>query len=217
VSEVYPPQPWDLRGDVQTSVFLVPLADMPVDLPPGWRPVRVGRFGVVATAWVSYRPGGVLAYEELMSTLLVRRGRRVLLTITHTWVDSAASRDGGRELWGIPKELAKFGTFVAATEGGLIAVGAVRTRFLFAGRLRLRFSVVQRLAGAAKVTPVRVQARVGLARASLAADTGGPLAFLAGRRALLSLSVVDFRMIFGRVQRSDAGPAQGGDRSPRGV
>lgn len=217
MSEAYPPEPWHLRGDLHTSVFLVPLADLPVDLPPGWRPVRIGRLGVVATAWVSYRPGGVLAYEELMSTLLVRRGRRVSLTITHIWVDSPASRDGGRELWGVPKELADFGTFVAATDGGLIAVGAVRTRFLVRGRLRLRFSVVQRLAGAAKVTPVRVQARIGPSRASLAADTGGPLAFLAGRRALLSLSVIDFRMIFGRVPSLDAGTAKGGDRSPMGV
>jgi hypothetical protein len=196
VSEAYPPEPWLLRGDLHASVFLVP--DVPVDLPPGWQPVRLGRFGVVATAWVTYRPGGVLAYDELMSTLLVRRGWRVLATITHIWVDSPASRDGGRELWGIPKQLAKFGPFLATTDGGPIAAGSVAPLLTLPWRLPGGFAVVQRLAGSAKVTPVRFRARLGLSRATFTADPGGPLAFLAGRRAPLSVSVLDFRMTFGR-------------------
>jgi hypothetical protein len=198
VTQAYPPEPWRLCGDLHTSLFVVPLADLRVDLPPGWQPLRVGRFGVVGTAWVSYRPGGVLAYDELMSTLLVRRGWRVLPTITHIWVDSPASRDGGRELWGIPKQLAKFGAFVATTEDGPIAAGSVARLLTLPWRWPGRFAVVQRLAGTAKVTPVRFRARVGVSRARFAADPSGPLAFLAGRRALLSLSVIDFRMIFGR-------------------
>ncbi len=198
MSAAYPAPPWRLRGDLHTSVFLVPLAGVPVDLPPGWRPLRLGRFGLVGTAWVSYRPGGVLVYDELMSTLLVRRGWRVLPTITHIWVDSPASRDGGRELWGIPKQLAEFGSFLATINDGPLAAGSVRPRITLPWRLPFGFSVVQRLAGSAKVTPVRLRARVGLSRSTFAADPGGPLAFLAGRRALLSFSVFDFRMIFGR-------------------
>ena len=50
----------------------------------------------------------MLSYRELMTTVLVRRGLRVLPTITHIWVDSETSRDGGRALWGIPKGLASF-------------------------------------------------------------------------------------------------------------
>jgi Acetoacetate decarboxylase (ADC) len=198
VSEAYPPEPWLLRGDAHSSVFLVPLAEVPVDVAPGWRPVRLGRFGVVATAWVSYRPDGVLAYDELMSMLLVRRGWRVLPTITHIWVDSPASGDGGRQLWGIPKQLAKFGPFVAAAADGPIATGAVAALVTLPWRLPGRFAVVQRLAGSAKVTPVRFRARVGLSRSTLTAEPAGPLAFLAGRKALVSFSVLDFQMIFGR-------------------
>jgi Acetoacetate decarboxylase (ADC) len=199
VSVTYPPEPWLLRGDLHSSVFLVPLAEVPVEVPPGWRPVRLGRFGIVATAWVSFRPGGVLAYDELMSTLLVWRGWRVLPTITHIWVDSPVSRDGGRELWGIPKQLAKFGPFLAASEDGPIARGTVAALMTLPQRLPGRFAVVQRLAGSAKVTPVCLRARVGLSRSAFTADSGGPLAFLAGRRARVSFSLLDFRMIFGRV------------------
>jgi hypothetical protein len=197
----YPPEPWDLRGQLHSSVYLVPWYEIPAELPPGCQLVRIGRRVVVGTAWVSYEPGGVLTYRELMSTLLVRRGRRIRPTITHIWVDSEASRDGGRALWGIPKELAKFTIdgphLAAADDEGPIASGTVRTIGWLPGRWPLRFNLVQSLDGAAKVSPVRTRARLGLARAHLAADPTGPLAFLAGRRPLLSFSVGDFRMSFG--------------------
>ena len=47
----YPPEPWDLRGQLHSSAFLVPLADVPVDLPPGCRPCAS------AVAASSARPG----------------------------------------------------------------------------------------------------------------------------------------------------------------
>ncbi len=204
MSAGYPPEPWHLRGDLHTSVFLVPLTELPqlpARLPPGCRPVRIGRFAVVGTAWVSYRPGGVLVYDELMSTVLVRRRRRVLPTITHIWVDSVESRDGGRALWGIPKDLATFSfagpQFAAHTDDGPIAAATVRPRFALPGRLPIRFRIVQTLGGAAKLTRVRSRARVALARATVTADRAGPLAFLTGRRPVLSLSLLDFRMTFG--------------------
>ena len=197
----YPQEPWELHGQLHTSVFLVPLAEVPLDVPPGCRPVRIGRYGVVATAWVSYEPGGVLSYHELMATVLVRRGLRLMPTVTRIWVDSTASRDGGRELWGIPKELAGFEfagkSYAAAGDAGPIASGTVRPLVWLPGRWPLAFRVAQVLAGAAKVPPVRARARLGLARATFVADRTGPLAFLAGRRPLLSSSVGDFRMWFG--------------------
>ncbi|MEO6885885.1 MAG: acetoacetate decarboxylase family protein, partial [Jatrophihabitantaceae bacterium] len=203
---------WDLRGQLYTSVFLVPLAEIPVDLPPGCRPVSVGRYGIVGIAWVSYEPDGVLAYSELMSTLLVRRGLRLMPTITHIWVDNDISRDGGRRLWGIPKQLAKFafsgvgpGTamrvpahFSASVDDGPIADGTVRTRLWLPGRWPLGFRLVQWLDGKAKVSPVSSRARLGIGRATFVADPTGPLAFLAGRRPLLSATVADFRMSFGQ-------------------
>jgi hypothetical protein len=198
----YPAEPWDLRGQLRSSVFLVPRAEVPDDLPPGCHPVRIGRYAVVGTAWASYEPGGVLAYRELMAALLVRRGWRLLPTITHIWVDSAASRDGGRALWGIPKDLATFafggGDYAAADDAGTIAHGSVRPRLWLPGRWPVRFHVGQQLDGTAKLSPVRVRARLGITHASFAADPNGPLAFLVGRRPLLSVALGDFRMSFGR-------------------
>jgi hypothetical protein len=198
----YPAEPWRLRGQLTASLFLVRLADVPVDLPPGWRPVRLGRYSLVCAAWVTYEPGGTLAYNELMSTLLVRRGGRLRPTITHIWVDSEASCEGGRALWAIPKQLARFehagARFRCGDDGGPIATATVTPRFAVPGRLPLRFHVVQALGGRTKIAPARVRGRIVLSRGSWAADPGGPLAFLAGRRPLLSIALRDFRMTFGR-------------------
>jgi hypothetical protein len=198
----YPPEPWDLRGQLHASAFLVPLSDVPADLPPGCSPVRIGRLGVVGAAWVSYEPGGVLSYREVMATVLVRRGWRVMPTIVRIWVDSEASRDGGRALWGIPKDLATFDfdglRFAAADDKGTIASGTVRPRLRLPGRWPVAFAIVQWLDGSAKISPVRSRAGISLSSGTLAADPAGALGFLAGRRALLSFSLRDFRMSFGR-------------------
>ena len=213
----YPQEPWELHGQLHTSVFLVPLHAVPVDeVPPGWRPVRLGPLAIVGTAWVSYEPGGVLSYRELMATVLVRRGRHLAPSIARIWVDSVPSRDGGRALWGIPKELADFefrGTeFAATADGHAIATGTVRPVAWLPGRWPVRFSVAQALDGRAKVTPVRSRSRLGLSRARFAADPSGPLGFLAGRRPLLTLTVGDFRMRFG-----SPAPARSGDPGNTGV
>jgi hypothetical protein len=197
----YPPEPWGLRGQLHAAVFVVPRHEVPVDVPAGCRLVQVGGRVVVTTAWVDYEPGGVLSYRELMATVLVRRGARPMPTITHIWVDSVASRDGGRALWGIPKELAAFELdgpgWQAADDHGVLARGTVRQRWRLPGRWPLRFAVAQWLDGRVKVSPVRASAAIALDRAEFAADAAGPLAFLAGRRPLLAVSVLDFRMSFG--------------------
>jgi hypothetical protein len=197
----YPAEPWELRGQLYGAVFRVPVRDIAARLPDGWRPVQLGGVGIVGAVWVEYEPGGVLSYRELMTTLLVRRGWRLVPTVTHIWVDSVASRDGGRALWGIPKELAGFafgpGTFSARDDTGAIAQGTVRRRVRLPGRWPVRFTVVQQLGGRAKLSPVRSTARVELCGATFTADPSGPLAFLTGRRPLLAFALREFRMRFG--------------------
>lgn len=210
----FPPEPWDLRGQLHASVFLVPARRIPADLPAGCRPIRLGRHAVVGVAWVEYEPGGVLDYREVMATVLVRHGLRPLPHIVRIWVDSPASRDGGRALWGIPKELASFafepgseGTrFHAWDDAGGIALGSVRSLLRLPGRWPVGFSVVQRLAGAVKVSPVRARAALEVAAATFDPDPSGPLGWLAGHRPWLTFTLRDFEMSFGgRTADSAAG------------
>lgn len=197
----FPPEPWELRGYLHASVFLVPLAEIPVDIPAGCHALRLGRFGVVGVCWVNYGPGGVMQYRELMSTLLVRHGMRIMPTVTHIWVDSPASRDGGRALWGIPKELATFDFSedgLSARDGdGPLAQGTVSRILALPGRWPSGFRVAQWLGGKAKFSPVRSRASIELSRATFEANPTGPVAFLSGRRPLASFTQRDFAMIFG--------------------
>ncbi|HTJ34874.1 MAG TPA: acetoacetate decarboxylase family protein [Dactylosporangium sp.] len=194
----YPAEPWSLRGRMYVSVFLLPAADvpeLPAELAGAVKVVRLGRRAVVGAAWVDYRPGGDLSYRELLAAVLVRAGWRPRVTITHIWVDSEASRDGGRALWGIPKDLATFELAEDRAEAAGLAAADLRMRGPKI-RLPIGFRVVQALAGAPKTTPVRATARCGLARVGW--HVREP-AFLAGRRPLLSLVADEFRMKFGVV------------------
>ncbi|GGF56067.1 acetoacetate decarboxylase [Marmoricola endophyticus] len=193
----YPPEPWHLTGRCVVGVWLLPSGVAPVPDAPGARVVRVLGRTVVAAAFFSYAEPSPLTYEEVMATVLVRRGPRPRVSITHIWVDSPASRDGGRALWAIPKELARFETGPGSwTAPG---IGAVRMR---PRRLPLvvplAFRLLQGRAGAAVETRVGGRVRPALGRARWSVDADGPLGFLAGRRPVLTFSAVPFRLVFGR-------------------
>jgi hypothetical protein len=193
---------------MHVSVWAVPVADVP-ELPPAVagsvRVLRLGGRALVGTAWVDYQPGGDLSYRELLCAVLTRAGWRPRVHITHIWVDSAASRDGGRALWGIPKDLADLtlsAGSASAVSGGPIASAALPRGRGFPLRLPAVFRVVQDLGGHPVTTPVRSTARYGPGRVTWTVAPDGPLRFLAGRRPLLSLLAADFRMRFGVAQPS---------------
>jgi acetoacetate decarboxylase len=57
----------------------------------------------------SYGPGSVLEYNELIVVdALTRHAGRSGFWISHIYVDNADSVAGGREIWGLPKDLAQF-------------------------------------------------------------------------------------------------------------
>jgi hypothetical protein len=206
----YPAEPWRLCGELHAAALLAPLDEVPLDPPPGWTPVRLAGRAVLGLAWVDYRPDGVLTYRELLVVTLVRRGVRVLPHIVAIWVDSPASRDGGRELWGIPKQLADFlfapsatgPVDVAARDGaGPIAAGKVHVRRRLPWRVPVRFSIVQSLQDGPKVSPVRARGRLAATAVTVRAAPQGPLGFLTGRRPLFGVSLLDFDMRFGTAGR----------------
>jgi hypothetical protein len=106
----HPPAPWRLGGPAVVVPALVPLVRAREVIPDDLQvvPVAPGRTlgGLIA---VTYEPGSTLAYSELVVIAgLVRSGRRVGGWISHIWVDSQESVNGGRSIWKLPKELADF-------------------------------------------------------------------------------------------------------------
>lgn len=217
MSADYPPQPWDLTGRGWITAWTL-RAPLPT-LPDGVRPV--GRLAL--TMFVDYRPPGQMAYAELLAGVVVRQGRRVGLAITDIWVDSPASRDGGRELWGVPKELAVFhvadgpsldpgAVLRADLDGAPLAEACfrpgrvpgvplpLRAPATIAQSMPLAASGTAALPGARTVwTPVAASARsVRPARATWTAPADGPLGWLTGARSRVSVVVDGFAMRFGR-------------------
>lgn len=193
---MYPPSPWRLRGQLHLSVFAVRRAELP-PLPAGVRPIAVAGRVPVGAAWVSYEPGGDMCYRELLTAVLVRTGARPRATITHIWVDSPDSRDGGRELWAIPKGLAELVVTPPEVKAKDIATATVRPGRRLPGRWPTPLSLAQDRDGALLLTPVRGTAAIRPARITWRAAPDGPLGWLAGRSPVLSLTLADFRMRFG--------------------
>jgi hypothetical protein len=203
----YPPAPWNMHGQLWLSLFRVRAGDHP-DREPG----------VYGAALVSYEQPSPLTYSELLVARTVKAAGDRRVNITDIWVDSADSRDGGRELWAIPKDLCHFertttgkrvqrtswsttldGTGVASARFTDVSSNTLRTPFKGSTWQQRPASdsdanraadreVVAELTGSAKALPCR---------GSWEFNEQGPLAWLAGKRPLASFRMTDFQMSFG--------------------
>jgi acetoacetate decarboxylase len=119
----YPPPPWTLKGDAWQALQLVDIERVRSLIPPSVNIVSlfpgktVGGIGIVR-----YGAGSTMEYNELVvvAALTYYQGQ-IGAWISHIYVDSPASVAGGREIWGLPKELAHF-TWETENEQQKIAV-----------------------------------------------------------------------------------------------
>lgn len=200
----YPPAPWELRGQANFHVLAVRSASLP-PVPAGFTPLRIGGFGLVVAGWVDYQGGSILRYGELLAAVAGRWAGGVSATVTHMWVDSPASRAGGRELWGYPKQLASFALAIdpSGTARACDPDGAELARGTFAAlvtspwRISIRGGTVQPLDGRLAAVRAVFRARPALGRGSISAPPGSPLAFINGTHTLLRLGLRDFEFTFG--------------------
>lgn len=194
----FPSPPWNLRGHLWLSLFAV----------RSGTPSRPA--GLYGAAFVDYAESGVLSYQELLVSRLVLDRPVPRIHISDIWVDSPASRDGGRSLWAIPKELADLHVRAravgpasrvscdAAINGSAVAAARFTAPRLPSVRTPFAFTVVQEredgtpvrtaVSGTSRNLPV-------LGRWDFGAD--GPLAWLHGRSPFASFRLGDFRMTFG--------------------
>jgi hypothetical protein len=200
----YPPEPWQLRGVFRASLWLVPRSSVEGFLPQGVSPVTLDDKVLILTGWAVYTPGGVLEYRELLCAVAVGSWRTLGVTVTHIWVDNPASMAGGRELWGIPKRLARFTSpesdgfsEEAHDEHGPIARLAFGRTASLPGRWPLPLRTIQSLEGKLKVTRVRATGQVGFGSARWSFDEAGPLAFLHGLRPIVSMRLGSMGVSFG--------------------
>jgi hypothetical protein len=201
----FPAEPWRLQGDAGGSLWAVPRAAVAGRLPQGVRPLGWGQRVLLVTAWVCYRgPDSVLSYRELLAAVPVRIGGRIGLSVAWMWVDDPVSALGGRVLWGMPKEMARFAVERDGEVRGCMSVGgAVVTcwrfspaRMLF-GRWPAGFTTAQEVDGLLKLARVRARGRIGHARAAWRFAGNGALGFLQGCAPLLSFRLERMDLVFG--------------------
>jgi hypothetical protein len=199
----WPAEPWDLHGRGWLTVWTAPRSAVPLP-PPDVVPLSLFGRVVVVSAFVDYRPPGVLSYHEVMAAVVVRRGARLGLSILDIMVDDTRSRLGARALWGIPKLQAGF-TFsaephldaTAHEDGDAIASARETRRWSRALPVRLTTSVWQTLHGTTKRTPLRTSARVSPTRLHWRVKPDGELGWLEAARPHLHVAVSTLHMRFG--------------------
>ncbi len=99
-----------MRGQVYMSVWSVPVHRCSLQVDPVFEPVVVAGRMFVTGSFVDYEPGSTLTYGELAMNIVVKQrgARRYGAATPLIWVDSEPSLRGGRALWNLPKELARF-------------------------------------------------------------------------------------------------------------
>ncbi len=204
-----------MHGQLWLSLFRVREGDHPNRQP-----------GVYGAALVSYESPSPLTCSELLVARPVQEagGRRPLLglssalrarvEITDIWVDSQDSLEGGRALWAIPKDLCEFRrttsggrvqrtSWSTSLDGAPVAsarftdISRVVPRIPFRGSTRQQRPATDAGAGRDVVAELKGSARTLPCRGSWTFDRHGPLAWLAGKRPLVSFRMADFQMSFG--------------------
>lgn len=106
----YPPAPWTLKGYALQTLQMLEIDSIRSLIPPPFQIISVGFGKTIGGVYLaSYESGSTLEYHELIVTpALVSYGNQWGSWISHIYVDHLDSVAGGREIWGLPKELATF-------------------------------------------------------------------------------------------------------------
>ena len=106
----YPTAPWTLQGYALQTLQLIDIEQVRPLIPPEFEIVSVLPGKTVAGVYLSYYgSGSVLEYSELIVVPgAVSYSGKIGGWVSHIYVNNSDSVAGGREIWGLPKELAEF-------------------------------------------------------------------------------------------------------------
>lgn len=106
----YPPPPWHLYGNALQSFHLIDLEIAKILVPPDLEVVSVLPGKTLGGLYLSvYGANSTLSYHELIVVAALVRFQGIIGSwISHIYVDNHDSVQGGRNIWGLPKEMADF-------------------------------------------------------------------------------------------------------------
>lgn len=106
----YPSAPWHLEGYALSTLHLLDIESSRSLVPPELEIISILPGKTLGGVYVSvYESGSILKYNELIVVAaLVRHQNKIGSWVSHIYVDNEESVAGGREIWGLPKEMAQF-------------------------------------------------------------------------------------------------------------
>ncbi len=107
---VYPPAHWQLKGYAIQTLHLLDIERARLFVPPALDIIAIWPGKTLGGVYLArYGSGSALEYHELIAIAgLVRHGDQWGGWVSDIYVDHPDSVAGGREIWGLPKELAQF-------------------------------------------------------------------------------------------------------------
>ena len=179
----YPQPPWTLKGDAFVTLQLLDIARVRHLIPAELNIVSVLPGKTIGGVYLSkYSSGSVLEYSELIiiAGFLSYKGK-FGGWVSHIYVDNPDSVAGGREVWGLPKELAQFSweaSSVTVSQSGNLLCKFNYQRQSFGLPLKLSASAFSCKESNLLIFPAFVEAKFGLVSSSLEIPTTSPFAEL---------------------------------------
>lgn len=182
----YPPAPWYLSGEALLRLQPVPVEQVKHQVPAEVTVVSIAPGRTLAGVFLAcYGDASTVQYHELIIiAALVRRGAKLGGWISHIYVDDLQSLVAGREVWGLPKQMANFNWLSTSTQldlqvavegaGTLCRVSAAQPRWHWPSPLYA--PVVSRRQDEWLCFRGRGKGRIGVTSADLQIPGSSPLA-----------------------------------------
>lgn len=179
----YPQPPWTLKGDAFVTLQLLDMARVRPLIPAELNIVSVLPGKTIGGVYLSkYSSGSVLEYSELIiiAGFLSYKGK-FGGWVSHIYVDNPDSVAGGREVWGLPKELAQFSweaSSVTVSQSDNLLCKFNYQRQSFGLPLKLSASAFSCKDSNLLIFPAFVESNFGLVSSNLEIPTTSPFAEL---------------------------------------
>ncbi|MEH2440974.1 acetoacetate decarboxylase family protein [Nostoc sp.] len=176
----YPQAPWILKGYAIQTLHLVNIDLVRPLIPLELEIISVCPGKTLASVYLSnYGSGSALEYSELIiAPALVNYQRKIGGWISHIYVDNADSVAGGREIWGLPKEIAEFtweqGEHVTVHQGNQKLCSFKYNRQSLAWRQGLSASCFSVKGADLLIFPTKFESVLGLIGSNLEIPTESP-------------------------------------------
>ncbi|MBE9199890.1 MULTISPECIES: acetoacetate decarboxylase family protein [unclassified Nodularia (in: cyanobacteria)] len=179
----YPSAPWILKGDAIQTLHLVNIDQVRSLVPPELNIISVWPGKTFGGLYLSkYGSGSVLEYSELIfaPAVVIYQGK-IGVWVSHIYVDHGDSVAGGREIWGLPKELANFswkGKGVIVRQGDSLLCTLNYDQQNLAWRQRLGAASFSKIGTNLLIFNFKFEGRLGLVGSKLEIAAESPFAGL---------------------------------------